>query len=86
MKITQGMVDLMKALSIMASCQDTIDELREIYRYGLVELSHLSYDETLTPEQASAVLDFFVNVIRNEEARIENKSNIRSVERRINRT
>lgn len=42
MKITQGMVDLMKALNIMASCQDTIVELREIYRYGLVELSHLS--------------------------------------------
>ena len=86
MQITQGMVDLMKALSIMASCQDTIAELREIYRYGLVELSHLSYDENLTPEQASAVLDFFVNVIRNEEARVENKSNIRSVERRINRS
>lgn len=72
MKITQGMVDLMKALSIMASCQDTIAELREIYRYGLVELSHLSYDEALTREQAFAVTDFFRDVIRNEEARIEN--------------
>lgn len=71
MKITQGMVDLMKALSIMASCQDTIRELRELYRYGLVELSHLSYTETLTQEQAYAVLDFFRDVIRNEEARLE---------------
>lgn len=72
MKITKSMVDLMKSFSIMASCQDTIDELREIYRFGLVELSHLSYDETLTTEQASAVLDFIIDVIRNEESRIWN--------------
>ena len=72
MKITQSMIDLMKSFSIMSSCQDTIGELREIYRFGLVELSHLSYDEKLTLEQASAVLDFFRDVIRNEEARIEN--------------
>ena len=72
MKITQSMVDLMKAFSIMASCQDTIAELREILRFGLDELSHLSYNETLAPEQASAVLDFFWDVIRNEEARIKN--------------
>lgn len=72
MKITQGMVDLMKAFSMMASCQDTIGELREIYRFGLEELSHLSYVEPLTPEQAIAVHDFFTNVIRKEEARIEN--------------
>ena len=73
MKITQGMVDLMKAFSIMAMCQNTIDELRQIYRYGLVELGHLSFKETLTPEQAYAVIDFFRDVIRNEEARIENQ-------------
>lgn len=72
MKITQGMVDLMKAFSIMASCQDTIGELREIYRFGLVELSNLGYDETLTLEQAYSVFDFFRDVLRNEEARIEN--------------
>lgn len=72
MKITQSMVDLMKSFSIMASCQDTIDELREIYRFGLVELCHLSYDETLTTEQSSAVLDFIIYVIRNEELRIAN--------------
>ena len=45
MKITQSMVDLMKSFSIMSSCQDTIGELRVIYRFGLVELSYLSYDE-----------------------------------------
>ena len=73
MKITQGMVDLMKAFSIMAMCQDTIDELREIYRYGLAELGHLSFEETIAPEQAYAVIDFFRAVIRNEEVRIENK-------------
>lgn len=72
MKITQSMVDLMKSFSIMASCQDTIDELREIYRFGLDELSHLSYDDRITREQASVVLNFFIDVIRNEEARIEN--------------
>ena len=72
MKITQGMVDLMKAFSLMVGCQDTIAELREIYRFGLAELSHLSFDETLTPEQTCAVLDFFRDVIRNEEARLEN--------------
>lgn len=72
MKITQSMVDLMKSFSIMASCQDTIAELREIYRLGLVELTHLSNDKTLTIEQASAVLDFIIDVIRNEEARIDN--------------
>ena len=72
MKITKSMVDLMKAFSIMASCQDTIDELREIYRFGLVELSHLSYDEKLTTEQASAVLDFIIDVIIKEEASIDN--------------
>lgn len=42
MKITQGMVDLIKSFSIMASCQDTIAELREIYRLGIVELGRLS--------------------------------------------
>lgn len=73
MKITQGMVDLMKAFSIMASLQDTIGELREIYRFGLVELSNLGYDETLTLEQSYSVFDFFRDVLRNEEARIENK-------------
>lgn len=72
MKITQSMVDLMKSFSIMASCQDTIDELREIYRFGLAEWSHLCDDEKLTTEQASAVLDFIIDVIRNEESRIAN--------------
>ena len=72
MKITQSMVDLMKSFSIMARCQDTITGLREIYRFGLDELSHLSYDDKVTREQASAVLDFFIDVIRNEESRIEN--------------
>ena len=72
MKITQGMVDLMKSFSIMASCQDTIDELREIYRLGFVELGRLSRVETITPEQACSVTAFFRDVIRNEESRIEN--------------
>ena len=77
------MVDLMKSFSIMASCQDTIDELREIYRFGLVELTHLSYDEKLTTEQASVVLDFVIDVIRNEERRIANTV---SASEKINRT
>ena len=72
MKITKGMVDLMKSFSIMASCQDTICELREIYRLGLVELGNLSHHETITPEQACSVTEFFMDVIRNEESRIEN--------------
>lgn len=72
MKITQGMVDLMKSFSIMASCQDTIAELREIYRLGFVELGRLSRVDTITPEQACAVTAFFRYVIRNEESRIAN--------------
>lgn len=73
MKITQSMVDLMKCFSIMARCKDSIDELRELYKAGLIELGNLSKDETMYPEQACAVTDFFRDVIRNEEARIENK-------------
>lgn len=72
MKITQGMVDLMKSFSIMASCQDTIAELREIYRLGFVELGSLSRVDKITPEQACAVTDFFRDVIRKEESRIAN--------------
>ena len=72
MKITQSMVDLMKSFSIMASCQDTIDELHGLYHYGLVELGNLSKKETITPEQACSVTEFFRDIIRNEEVRIEN--------------
>lgn len=72
MKITQGMVDLMKSFSIMASCQDTIAELREMYRLGLVELGNLSHNETITTEQACSVTEFFRDTIRNEETRIAN--------------
>lgn len=72
MKITQNMVDLMKAFSIMAMCNDTIDELRELYDRGLLALGDLSKEETMTPEQAYSVTDFFRTVIRNAEARIEN--------------
>ena len=73
MRITQGMVDLMKSFSIAVKCTDSLDDLRTLYRAGLIELNNLSVNETLTPEQACAVLDFFRDVIRNEEARIENK-------------
>ena len=72
MKITQSMVDLMKAFSIAAMCKDSIDELRELYHYGLVELGNLSKEETITPEQACSVTEFFRDTIRNEESRIEN--------------
>ena len=74
MRITSDMVDLMKTFSIMARCQDTITGLREIYRFGLDEWSQLCDDEKLTTEQASAVLDFIIDVIRKEEARIENNN------------
>ena len=72
MKITQGMVDLMKAFSIAATCNDSIGELRELYRKGLLALADLSKEEIMTPEQACSVTDFFRTVIRNEEVRIEN--------------
>ena len=70
MKITQGMVDLMHAFRIAAMCKDSIDELRELYKGGLMDLVTLSEEETMYPEQACAVTDFFRDVIRNEEARI----------------
>lgn len=73
MKITQSMIDLMNAFSIMARCKDSIDELRELYHYGLVDLGNLSKEETITPKQACSVTEFFMDTIRNEEARIENK-------------
>lgn len=72
MKITQGMVDLMHAFRIAAMCKDRIYELRELYHYGLVDLGNLSKEETITPEQACSVTDFFRDVIRNEESRIAN--------------
>lgn len=72
MKITQSMVDLMKTFSIAAMCKVRIDELHELYRYGLVELGNLSKEETITPEQACSVTEFFRDIIRNEEARIAN--------------
>ena len=72
MKITQSMVDLMKAFSIAAMCKGSIDELRELYKAGLMELDNLSKEETMYPEQACSVTEFFRDVIRNEEARIEN--------------
>ena len=51
MKITQGMVDLMKAFSIAAMCKDSIDELRELYKAGFTELGNLSKEETLYPSR-----------------------------------
>lgn len=72
MKITPSMVELMNAFRIGAMCKDSIDELRELYNLGLRALGSLSKDETMTPEQTSSVTDFFSDVIRNEEARIEN--------------
>lgn len=71
MKITQSMVDLMKAFSIAAMCIDSIDELRKLYKAGLMELGNLSKEETMYPEQACSVTEFFRDVIRNNEARIE---------------
>lgn len=73
MKITQGMVDLMHSFRIAAMCKNSIDELRKLYHYGLVDLGNLSKEETITPEQACAITEFFRDTIRNEEARIENK-------------
>lgn len=72
MKITQSMIDLMKSFSIAAMCKVKKDELHELYRYGLVELGNLSKEETITPEQACSVTEFFRDIIRNEEARIAN--------------
>lgn len=72
MKITQAMIDLMKAFSIAAMCKDSIDELRELYKAGLMVLGDLSKQEIMYPEQICSVIDFFRAVIRNEEARIEN--------------
>ena len=72
MKITQSMVDLMKSFSIAAMCKVRIDELHELYHYGLVELGNLSKKETITPEQACSITEFFRDIIRNEESRIYN--------------
>lgn len=72
MKITQGMIDLMKSFSIAAMCKVRIDELHDLYRYGLVELGNLSKEETITPEQACSVTEFLRNTIRKEESRIAN--------------
>lgn len=72
MKITQSMVDLMKAFSIAAMCKNSINELRELYKAGLMELGKLSKEETMYPEQACSVTEFFMEVIKKEESRIEN--------------
>ena len=72
MKITQFMVDLMKAFSIAAMCKDSIDELHELYKAGLMELGNLSKEETMYPEQVCSVTEFFRDTMRNAEARIEN--------------
>lgn len=72
MKITESMVSLMNAFSIMAKFKDSKDELRELYKQGMMELGNLSKEQVMNPEQACSVTDFFRDVIRNEEARIDN--------------